>query len=120
MNTKKHNRYKVGAWNNDEIKTWWAQIYVGGDVGLTENVCRELCFPKGLCVTIEDVKYVFAGGTENGVRVGLIQYPPFPESEADLLKKAEMVGIKIAEVNYQWSFTIVTPNNTYFFSRRQK
>jgi len=119
-NNTKHNQYEIGEWREDEVKTWWAYIYIAGDISPSEIKCRELCFPKGLCVTIEPVKYIYAGGAEEGFRVGMIQYPPFPEDEEILYEKAITVGRSLAELNYQWSFTIVTPNGIFFHSRRRK
>lgn len=120
MKPVKHNRYEVGKWLLDKMPSWWADIYVGGDLYVTEMTCREICFPQGLCVTVNSIHYIFGGGTELGTRIGMIQYPPFPENEEDLLKKAIMVGKMVAEANFQWSFTIVTPNENLFFSRRKK
>ena len=117
---QKHGRYKVGKWISDELPSWWAWIYIGGDRKITEKVCREITFPSGLCVTVEKINYIFGGGTELGVRVGLIQYPPFPESEADLMEKAIELGKRIAEANYQWSYSIVTSNQVRTYSRRVK
>jgi len=120
INNAEHSRYKIKEWRNDDIKSWWAIIYVSGDISITLNKLRELCFPKGLCVSLRKNEYVYAGGVESGVEIGLIQYPPFPEDERSLFKKAEHVGKSIAEVNSQWSFTILTPTQTYFYSRRER
>ena len=83
-------------------------------------LCRQECFPSGACVTIEPVRYIFAGGGEDGVRIGLIQYPPFPEREDDLKEKLIDLGYKLAKANAQWSFSIVMPQETTFFSRRAR
>jgi hypothetical protein len=116
---KEHKRYDVGDWVSKSVESWWANVFVGGNYNAAEMACREMCFPKGLCVTIEKTKYIFGGGTEDGVRVGLIQYPPFPESIEDLIHKAISVGKKIAEENHQFSFTIVTARENVFFSRKK-
>jgi len=118
-NNSEHRRYQINDWKQDNIKTWWAFIYIGGNFQTSEMICRKLCFPKGLCVTIEPVKYIFAGGTEDGVRIGMIQYPPFPEKEKALVEKAILVGKEIAEANYQWSFSIITPTENIYLSRRK-
>lgn len=115
-----HSRYNLSEWETAESQSWWAHIYVGGDMRESETVCRGLCFPSGLCVTVEKVKYVFAGGTEEGVRIGMIQYPPFHEPEEELFNKAIKVGKAVAEANSQWSFTIVTNNKNIFLTRRGK
>lgn len=116
----KHQNYDVKEWTAETEDGWEALVYVGGDVGAGEMVCREICFPKGLCVTVMPCKYIFAGGTENGMRVGLIQYPKFPKSRDAILLQAINVGIKIAEANYQWSFSVVTPEQNIWFSRRKE
>jgi len=115
---EKHRRYDVGEWQSKSEKSWWAWIYVAGDIKIVEEACRKLCFPQGLCVTVEEVNYIFGGGTELGVRIGMIQYPPFPESEKDLMEKAIKVGKLVAEANYQWSFSIVTAQSVSTYSRR--
>ena len=119
-NTNKHQRYSVDQWSSDETKVWWARVYVAGNYQSAEMVCRECCFPKGLCVTLEPTKYIFAGGTEDGVCVGLIQYVPFPEKKEILVEKAVFIGKRIAEINCQWSFSIITPTDSIFYSRRKK
>ena len=41
-------------------------------------------------------------------------------TEESLLEKAINVGREIAEANYQWSYSVITPIKNYFFSRRKK
>lgn len=115
-----HSRYIVKEWENKNIDTYWAHLYVAGDYNITKNKLREIAFPSGLCVTIEKLEYIYAGGVEEGVRIGLIQYPPFPEAIISIRNKMMSIGYKIAELNAQWSFTIVMPDITVFCSRRDK
>ena len=68
------------TWNETRLKSYWAWIYVAGDLGVAEKVCREYCFDVGLCVTVKPVNYIFTGGTETGVQIGLIQYVPYPKN----------------------------------------
>lgn len=119
-NNYEHNQYALKEWGRDEVTGWVATVYVGGDMAVSEMVCKRLTFPKGLCVTLEPTRYIYAGGVEDGVKIGLIQYPPFPEDEEVLLEKAIKVGQEVAEANYQWSYSIITPTKNYFFSRRNK
>lgn len=121
MKPTKHNRYEVSEeWATDSIKSWWARLYVAGDLRTAEMICRQHCFPKGLCVTIEPTKYIFAGGTEDGVCIGFIQYVPFPEDEKEILKRAVLLGKDVAAANFQWSFSIITPIESIYYSRRKK
>lgn len=119
-NNKEHNRYETGEWSSDRVVGWAATVYVGGNYQTSEMVCRKACYPKGLCITIEPTKYIFAGGSEDGVRVGFVQYPPFPEEENKLLERAVTLGRDIAEAGHQWSYLVVTPKENLFFSRRKK
>lgn len=114
----KQSRSDVGNWQSKSVDGWWAKICVAGNYQVSEMLCRKVCFPKGLCVTIEKTKYIYAGGAEDGVCVGLIQYPKFPETVADLMKKAILLGKQLAEENHQWSFTIITATENIWFSRR--
>lgn len=113
------DRYKTGDWEKQEEPGWNASVYVAGNYNTSEMVLRDICFPSGLCVTIEKVKYIFGGGAEDGVRVGLIQYPKFPESIENLMGKAELIGKKLCEANYQFSFSIVSNSKNVYYSRRK-
>ena len=115
----KHQRYTTGEWLEDRLKSWWAWIYVGGDLATAEMVCRESCFERGLCVTIKPVKYIFTGGTEEGVQIGMIKYVPFPEEKKALVDRAIKLGQKIAEANFQWSYTVITRDESIYRSRRR-
>jgi len=116
----KHKRYEVREWREDVEPAWWARVYVGGNLQAAEMVCRNACFPHGLCITLEPTLYIFAGGTESGVVAGLIQYPPFSEESSILRQKAIELGKAIAEACCQWSFTVVTPSECIYYSRRKK
>lgn len=74
------------------VSTWWANIYVGlrvasskvvYDVGDARAICAEYC-KCGLCVTVTPTTFVYTGGDEPGVIVGLINYPRFPKDEHEL------------------------------------
>ena len=120
MKFQKHRQYAEQPWLQGRVKTWTAQIWVGGDIIQARQRLRELCFPKGLCATITPTEYMYAGGEEAGFVVGMIQYPPFPESEKALESKAIKVGKALAETSFQWSFSIVMPKKTLYFSRRKR
>lgn len=120
MKFQKHRQYGIQKWATGSCVTWTAQIWVAGDIIQARQKLRELCFPKGLCATITPTEYMYAGGEELGFVIGMIQYPPFMESELSLLRKAERVGKALAENAMQWSFTIVTPTATFYYSRRRR
>lgn len=93
-------------------------IFIAGDIDQAKQVCREHCFEVGLCVTVEPLAYIYTGGEEVGVRVGLINYPRFPSTEDDLSAKATALAQKLMERLCQHSYSIVGPKETVWFSRR--
>jgi hypothetical protein len=93
-------------------------IFIAGDLTVAKQVCREHCFSAGLCVTVEPVTYIYTGGEENGVRVGLINYPRFPSTHDELLNKARELAEKLMHRLCQQSFSVVGPHRTEWYSRR--
>lgn len=93
-------------------------IFIAGDIEQAKQVCRQYCFEIGLCVTVEPVAYIYTGGEEAGIRVGLINYPRFPSEEKRLSELAEALANLLLQRLYQHSYTIVGPTETSFHSRR--
>ncbi len=93
-------------------------IFIAGDLAQAKQVCREHCFAVGLCVTVEPVTYIYTGGEEAGVRVGLINYPRFPSSPDELGDKARALAALLMERLCQHSYSIVGPETTEWYSRR--
>ena len=46
----------------------------------------------GLCVTITPTTFIYKDGRENGVIIGLINYPRFPSTREELENKAEEIA----------------------------
>jgi len=105
--------------NKMKCKTYWAKIFIAGPIAEIEQVCRSYCM-KGACVTVTPTNYIYTMGEESGAEIGLINYPRFPKDfpRIELLEEATLLAEKICEECYQGSFTIMTPDDTYFFSRR--
>lgn len=93
-------------------------IFIAGDVDQAKQVCREYCFEVGLCVTVEPVTYIYTGGEEAGVRVGLINYPRFPSTAEAIGETAHKLAVRLMHRMYQQSYSIVGPDETNWFSRR--
>jgi hypothetical protein len=98
--------------------TYWARIYIAGDLAIIKQVCREQCMAGGLCVTVEPTTYVYMGGEESGAVIGLINYPRFPASPEEIFSKARELGMLIMERCCQHSFSIMASDETVWFSRR--
>lgn len=99
-------------------QTTRVDIFIAGDPEQAKQVCREFCMSEGACVTVEPVSYVYTGGEEAGVRVGLINYPRFPAPAKVIQEKAERLAERLMERLCQHSYSIVGPELTFWYSRR--
>jgi hypothetical protein len=98
--------------------TYTAAIFIAGDLATAKLVCREYCMRVGLCVTVEPTTYIYTGGEEAGVRVGLINYPRFPSEPEELRRKAlDLANVLVARL-CQHSFCVVFPDETIWRSLR--
>lgn len=94
------------------------RIYIAGDRRDATRICREFCFEVGYCVTVQSADYVYTGGQESGVIIGLINYPRFPQTPEQIVEAATTLGNRLMEGLTQHSFSIETPVETIWFSRR--
>lgn len=102
-----------------EATTYTAAIYVAGPPADAERICREFVL-RGLCVTVEPVEFIYTGGQERGVRVGLINYPRFPADPAAIFATAEELALALIEGLHQHSASIVATDKTVWMSRREQ
>lgn len=104
---------------NNSVSTYVISIYLAGDYSVIKHACREYCL-KGLCVTVERIDYIYTGGEESGVRVGLLDYPRFPKTEQELLLMARELALFLRDRAFQDSVMIVSPHVTVWLSKRDK
>jgi hypothetical protein len=83
----------------NEAPTFTAAIYIAGDLNAARATCRDFCMTS-LCVTIEPVEFIYTGGSETGVRVGLINYPRFPAEPDAIWPKAEALADPAPSLNH--------------------
>lgn len=95
-------------------------VFVAGDVNTAKSLCAAFCFDAGLCVTVEPVTFIYTGGREEGVRVGLISYPRFPVEDAALGETTRRLADALLEGLHQHSYSIVGPRETIWVSRREQ
>ena len=102
------------------VKTIWAKIYISGPVELVESICREYCSVVGLCVTVTKTKFIYTGGEEDGVEVGLINYPKFPlkNGEVEIRQKANKLAMVLLDKTFQDSVLVMTPTKTEWHTKR--
>jgi hypothetical protein len=95
-------------------------IFIAGDYDRARQIAREFCMTEGACVTVTPTSYIYTGGEEAGVIVGLINYPRFPAEPGDILSKAAQLAEAMMHGMCQHSYTLQTPTRTYWHSRRQE
>ena len=95
-------------------------IFIAGDYDAARQICRDFCDEVGFCVTVTATSYVYTGGEEAGVIVGLINYPRFPSSQAELAGKAVRLASRLREGLGQESYTIQYPDESVFYSWREQ
>jgi hypothetical protein len=105
-------------WKSTETESWSVTVYVGGDISAIRSVCRERCWRDGLCVTVTPTSYIYTGGEEDGVAIGLINYARFPSTPEEITKQAVELGRACAVAAHQWSYSVVTPERRLWFTRR--
>lgn len=97
-------------------ESYWARIYVAIPDRFTTKVAIDLCQmyvdSVGLCVTVTETDYIFSGGKEHGVIVGLINYPRFPATPAKIRKRAIALAIILKKVLKQKRVSIEFPDET--------
>lgn len=105
-----------------EVPTYTATIYVGfwdrdeadyaGTLDAADVLCREYCDAVGLCVTVKPTRYVYRDGREDGVEIGLINYPRFPSSPEKIREHALELARRCKEAFHQYKVTVVFPDVT--------
>jgi len=96
------------------------EIFIAGDLAKAKETCQTYCNLVGLCVTLEQTDYIFTGGSEMGIRVGLINYARFPSSRNQLWAKAEDLANALKADLDQGSFTIQDDVESVFYSTRDQ
>ena len=108
------------------IPTFYADIYLGLRKGYAKeiipmdyvrNICDEFV-ADGFCVTLQDIEYIYTGGGEPGVKIGMINYPRFPKTEFEILLKAHNLAYILLERCSQFRCTIITPKETFLLENQ--
>jgi len=104
----------------EKVSTFYAKIYLAGDIDVIKQVCREYCYKKGFCVTINLTLFIYTGGEEFGVEIGCINYPRFPKSDDEILNSAMELAKLCRDAAFQHSYLVMTPSETIWDSCREK
>jgi len=111
--------FKFKKMIEEKVKSYQVNIYLSGSIDIIKNVCREYCL-IGLCVTINPTLFIYTGGEEFGVEIGLINYPRFKDEEINILNKAKELAALCRDAAFQHSYLIIDDNETIWNSTRDK
>lgn len=106
------NKFKV-----ESAPTFWAKIYVCGELSIIKQLCREFCNKVGLCVNVKEADFIYTGSSQKGVEIELINYARFPAKKNDIFELAENLATEILKRAHQKSCTIMTPRTSYYIKR---
>lgn len=103
-----------------EVGSYPINIFMAGDYERAVDICRFHCDENPWCVTVTPTTFTYAGGTEEGFIVGLINYPRFPATPERLWTEAYAIGHRLREALEQQSYTIQAPDKTVWISHREE
>lgn len=93
-------------------------IHMAGDIAVAGRVIQRYAADCGLCVALTAQSFIYTGGREEGFKIGFINYPRFPQEPSDILSRAtDLAEVLLIELG-QHSYSIVTPTETIWYSRR--
>lgn len=101
-------------------KSFPVTIFIAGRYHTALKIAQDYCDEIGYCVTVHHTYYVYKGGKEEGVEVGLINYPRFPSDPTTIVSKAIELAERLRVELKQESYSIQTPNDTIWYSYRKE
>lgn len=102
------------------VETCWVEIHLAGDLAQAKQVCRAFCLNVGLCVTVRPQTFIYTGGEEEGVVIGLVNYPRFPSKPEALFETAERLAEELRLHLCQHSYLLLAPDKTKWVNRRDE
>jgi hypothetical protein len=109
-----------------KVTTFTATIYVGFREQYTDEVraadmahalLQRYADMGGLCVTVTPTRFIYKGGSEPGIAVGLINYPRFPEESQKIRDKAFELALALMRIYRQLKVSVVFPDETVMLSQ---
>lgn len=76
------------------------------------KICQDYCNSINICVTVTQTRFIYVNGWEDGVAVGLINYPRFPRHHENIKNNAIELASLLKEAMQQKRVSIVMPAET--------
>ena len=93
---------------------------MAGDISAAGQVIQRFAADRGMCVTLTGQSFIYTGGREEGFKVGFINYPRFPQDSSEIIARAHDIAELLLIQLGQQSYSIVTPVETIWYSRREQ
>jgi hypothetical protein len=77
------------------------------------DICSQICAYPGNCLTVTPTRFIYKEGWEDGVVIGLINYPRFPKEKQRLIYDSWEIAQRLMEEFKQLRVSITTPEKTY-------
>jgi hypothetical protein len=81
-------------------------LYIAGPIEEARRVVRRHCYERGDCLTVTPTEFIYTGGEEAGVVIGLINYPQSPSTLRDRRARMRALALKLLPALNQRSCTI--------------
>jgi hypothetical protein len=112
-------------------KTFTATIYCGFRPGYgnmvqftedcmeqAEKICQTYCDKNSYGLTIEPTRFIYKNGWEDGVKVGLINYPRFPRKPIEIKNIALEIASELKSHFRQERVSIVFTDETIMLGEK--
>lgn len=103
-----------------EVDSFPVSLFIAGDYDKAVQSTREYCDKYPWCFTVTKTNYVYKDGQEDGVIIGLINYPRYTWTYDVIIQHAINLGKKLIVDLDQESFSIQDPYTTTWYSWREE
>jgi hypothetical protein len=113
---KKCDNYEVKIWLGHRVE------YTDSYTNAAEvwKVVQKWCNEKKQCVTATPTKFIYVDGNEPGTIIGFINYPRYPFSKDEILKRALELGEILRKKFKQIRVTVSTPDTSFLLEDKNK
>jgi hypothetical protein len=95
-----------------KVASYQATIYMAGSPDRAKQHLREECYGRGLCVTVSPTTFIYTGGEEEGIQIGLVNYPRFPSTPDEIFGRAVNLALSLVRVLCQKTALVVATDRT--------
>lgn len=91
------------------MNSYQVTVWIAGCIETAKRVVRECAYAAGQCVTITPTTFIYTGGEESGVSLGLVAYPKYPRPHGEILQAArDLVAALLPALNQRTALIVAT------------